>query len=195
MKFILATLICLIVESGFAACPDEILYPDASFPELTIKTNQGEVVIELDRNRAPLTVNHFLWHVKNHSYDNNLIHRVVADYVIQSGAFKADLSEVNSCGMVFNESGNGLSNERGTIAMARYDDPHSAGSSFYINLADNTNLDPNQKSWGYTVFGIVISGMDVLDQIAQSKTGYNQQLAAADVPIDSITIISVSLNP
>lgn len=195
MKFILATIICLIAESGFTACPDEINYPDVSFPELTIKTNLGDVVIELDRNRAPLTVNHFLWHVKNQSYNNNLIHRVVPDYVIQSGAFKADLNEVDSCGTVFNESGNGLSNERGTIAMARYDEPHSAGSSFYINLADNTNLNPNKKSWGYAVFGIVVSGMDVLDQMAQSKTGYNQQLATADVPIEPLTIISVSLNP
>ena len=195
MKLILASLICLIAESGFAACPDEIHYPDASFPELTIKTNQGDVVIELDRNRAPLTVNHFLWHVKNQSYNNNLIHRAVPGYVIQSGAFNADLSEVNSCGTVFNESGNGLSNDRGTIAMARYDDPHSAGSSFYLNLADNNNLNPNKKSWGYTVFGIVVSGMDVLDKMAQTKTGYNQQLAASDVPIEPITIISVSLNP
>lgn len=177
-----------------AACSTDDAFPDAFFPELTLETNLGDVVIELDRRRAPLTVNRFLHAVKNKAYDNNLIHRVVPDYVIQTGAFKMDYAAVDSCGHLFNESGNGLSNQRGTLAMARYDDPHSASSSFYINLKDNPNLDPNQKSWGYAVFGYVVSGMDVVDQIAQVKTEFNTQLEAKDVPIQPLQIISVRLN-
>lgn len=177
-----------------AACPTDQAYPDATFPELTLETNMGEVVIELDRGRAPLTVNHFLNLVKNKSLDNNIVHRVVPDYVIQTGAFNSDLSSVKSCGKLFNESGNGLSNQRGTLAMARHDDPHSAESSFYINLKDNSNLDPNKKAWGYTVFGYVVTGMEVIDQMAQVKTEFNPKLNAKDVPVKPIQIISVRLN-
>ncbi len=177
-----------------AACPTDKVYPEADYPELTINTSMGEVVIELDRNRAPLTVNHFLHQVKNNTYDNNLVHRVVADYVIQTGAFKTNLSAVSSCGKLFNESGNGLSNDRGTVAMARYNEPHSATTSYYINIKDNDNLNPNSKSWGYTVFGYVVSGMDVIDKIAQTKTGYHAELDAKDVPIEPIKVINVRLN-
>ena len=194
MKLIITVILCLTSHLGVAACSKETPFPDLIYPELTIETNMGKVVIELDRNKAPITVNHFLKHVKRKAYDNNSVHRVVANYVVQTGAFKTDHSAVKSCGEIFNESGNGLSNNRGTIAMARYDDPHSASSSFYINIADNNNLNPNKKSWGYTVFGYVVSGMDVVDKIAQIKTGYNQTLDAQDVPIESIEIISVRLN-
>jgi peptidyl-prolyl cis-trans isomerase A (cyclophilin A) len=194
MKFILSTLLCLFWQFSLAACPDDQVYPDSMFPELTIETSKGNVVVELDRNRAPITVNHFLRLVKDKAFDDNLFHRVVTDYVIQSGAFKTDLSDVKSCGTIYNESGNGLSNDRGTIAMARYDDPHSASSSFYINVKDNHNLNPNKKSWGYTVFGYVVSGMDVVDQISSVKTGFHQELDAQDVPVEPIKIISVRLN-
>jgi len=194
MKLSLITGLLMSSFIAAAACPKEQAYPDLFFPELTIETSLGNVVIELDPNRAPLTVNHFLHHVKRKAYDNNLVHRVVPGYVVQTGAFKTDLGEAYSCGTVFNESGNGLSNRRGTIAMARYDDPHSAGSSFYINIGDNTNLDPNPKSWGYTVFGYVISGMDVIDQMAGQKTAFNAELDAQDVPVEPIIIKSVRLN-
>ncbi len=177
-----------------AACPTEQAYPDATFPELTVVTDMGEVVIELDRRRAPLTVNHFLHLVKDQAFDDNLIHRVVADYVIQTGAFKADYSAVKSCGQLFNESGNGLTNDRGTLAMARFDDPHSAETSFYINLKDNSNLNPNKKTWGYTVFGYVVSGMELVDQMAQVQTEFNSELEAKDVPVKPIKILSVRLN-
>ncbi len=177
-----------------AACPTEQAYPDATYPELTVVTDLGEVVIELDRSRAPLSVNHFLHLVKEEAFDNNLVHRVVADYVLQTGAFKTDLSTVKSCGKLFNESGNGLSNDRGTLAMARYDDPHSAETSFFINLKDNSNLNPNKKTWGYTVFGYVVSGMELVDQMAQVKTEFNAELGAKDVPVKPIKILSVRLN-
>jgi len=194
MKIILSIMLCLSWQLILAACPDGQVYPDSMYPELTIETSMGPVVVELDRNRAPITVNHFLRLVKDKAYDNNLVHRVVKDYVVQTGAFKADLVDVKSCGTVYNESGNGLSNDRATIAMARYDDPHSASSSFYINVKDNHNLNPNKKSWGYTVFGYVVSGMDVIDQMAQVKTTFNAQLDAQNVPVEPIKIISVRLN-
>ncbi|MCB1583612.1 MAG: peptidylprolyl isomerase [Xanthomonadales bacterium] len=194
MKIILTLLLSLSCQLVLAACSDEQVFADNTFPELTIETSLGNVVIELDRNRAPITVNHFLQLVKGKAYDNNLFHRVVADYVIQAGAYKADLSDVKSCGTIYNESGNGLSNDRGTIAMARYDDPHSASNSFYINVKDNHNLNPNKKSWGYTVFGYVVSGMDVVDQIAQVKTAFNKELDAENVPVEPVKIISVRMN-
>ena len=177
-----------------AACPLDPAYPNETYPELTIETSVGKIVVELDRRRAPLTVNHFLHAVKSKSYDDSIIHRVISDYVIQTGAFKTDLSSIKSCGKIFNESGNGLSNDRGTLAMARFDEPHSAETSFYINLKDNTNLNPNKKSWGYTVFGYVVAGMDVVEKIAQVKTSFNSQLEAKDVPVKPIQVISVRLN-
>ncbi len=177
-----------------ATCPTDTIYPESDYPELTLKTSLGEVVIELDRNRAPLTVNHFLRLVKDRAYDDNMVHRVVKDYVVQTGAFKTDLSPVDSCGKLFNESGNGLGNRRGTLAMARYNDPHSATSSFYINLKNNDNLDPNSKSWGYAVFGYVVSGMDVVDKMAQIPTGFDSKLDAKDVPLEPLKIISMRIN-
>jgi peptidyl-prolyl cis-trans isomerase A (cyclophilin A) len=194
MKFILLFLLGLTSQVILAACPTEKVYPNASYPELTIATNLGDIVVELDRGRAPLTVNRFLHHVESKTYDNNLVHRVEPEYVIQMGAFKTDSSEVKSCGSLINESGNGLTNDRGTLAMARYDDPHSAGTSFYINLKDNHNLDPNKKSWGYAVFGYVVSGMEVIDLMTQGKTAYNAQLDAPNAPVKPIQIISVRLN-
>ena len=190
----IATLLVFWVHSVQGACPSETAYPDQTFPEVTINTSMGDIIIELDRNKAPLTVNHFLHAVQNQSYDNGLFHRVIKDYVIQAGAFKTDWTDVPSCGQLFNESGNGLSNQPGTIAMARHNEPHSAETSFFINLTDNSNLDPNKKSWGYTVFGYVVGGQDVIDKIAASATEYNAQIDAKDVPSTPIKVISVRLN-
>lgn len=193
MKIKSFTILCLVTQLCLSACPDNMVYPEHMFPELTIETSLGNIVVELDRNRAPITTNHFLKHVKSKAYDDNLIHRTVKGYVVQTGAFKSDLSPLKDCGKVFNESGNGLANNRGTIAMARYDDPHSASSSFYFNVIDNPNLNPNKKSWGYAVFGYVVSGMDLIDKISQTKTEYNIELNAQDVPVVPIKIISVRL--
>ncbi|WP_154222422.1 peptidylprolyl isomerase [Marinicella rhabdoformis] len=175
-------------------CPANDLFPDALFPEVTFETSKGNIVVELDRQKAPATVNHFLYHLNNKALDDNLVHRVVKDYVIQTAAFKSDGSEVKSCGLVMNESGNGLKNNRGTIAMARYNDPHSASTSFYFNMNDNNNLDPNPKGWGYTVFGLVIEGMDVLEQINNEPVEYNSKLDAPNVPVVPIIIKKVTLN-
>lgn len=194
-EFLTILIMAGLAQTALANCPTDSAYPEALFPELTIQTSMGEVVVELDRSRAPLTVNHILHLVKEKKYDNSLIHRVVPDYVVQMGAFKSNHAAIESCGNLFNESGNGLSNDRGTLAMARYDAPHSAGTSFFINLKDNENLNPNKKNWGYTVFGYVVSGMDVVDRMAQVDTGFDSKLDAQDVPVTPITITQVRINP
>jgi Peptidyl-prolyl cis-trans isomerase (rotamase) - cyclophilin family len=176
-----------------ADCPTDKAYPNNMFPELSIETDLGPITVELDRLKAPLTVNHILHLVKNKRYDNTLIHRVVPGFVIQSGAFNADLTEIKTCGAVINESGNGLKNTRGSLSMARYNDPHTASSSFFINLGDNDNLDPSADGWGYAVFGYVTAGMDVVDKIAAVNTEYNSGLNAKDVPVKTLKINSIKV--
>jgi len=140
-------------------------------PEVRIVTSEGDFVVQLDPMRAPITVRNFLEYVKSGFYDGTIFHRVVPGFVIQGGGFTTDYKEKKTRDPIPNESGNGLSNLRGTIAMARTRDPHSATSQFYINLADNTKLDPSAARWGYAVFGKVVSGMDVVDKIASVPTG------------------------
>ena len=193
MQKIVTCLLLLLSNLVIADCPTEKAFPNNMFPELAIETNLGTITVELDRLKAPLTVNHILHLVKNKRYDDSLIHRVVPGFVIQSGAFRADLSEVKSCGTVFNESGNGLKNTRGSLSMARYNDPHSASASFFINLGDNDNLDPSSDGWGYAVFGFVTAGMDVVDKIAAVKTHYDAELDAKDAPVEALKIISIKV--
>ncbi|MCF6300083.1 MAG: peptidylprolyl isomerase [Proteobacteria bacterium] len=191
----LSWFILLIASTAvLASCPDKQYYPEASFPELTLVTTSGNIVIELDRRKAPITVNSFLYYVEKKAFDNTLFHRVIKDYVVQAGAFNKDSTAIDGCGTIFNESGNGLKNEKGTIAMARYDKPHSAQSSFYFNMKDNSNLDPNPKNWGYTVFGYVLEGMDILEEISHIPTEFNAKLNASDVPVTHIYIKEIRLN-
>ncbi|WP_395374350.1 peptidylprolyl isomerase [Marinicella sp. W31] len=194
MKILSFILLCQL-GNPLLACQDfqKQAHPDNLFPEVVITTSLGDITVELDRRRAPLTVNAFLHYIDSKSYEKSLVHRVVPDYVVQGGAFTEKMASITSCGKLFNESGNGLSNKQNTIAMARHNEPHSAETSFYFNLQDNTNLDPNEKSWGYTVFGYVIGGQDILQQISQVKTGTNSELNAKDVPLEPILIQSVVL--
>lgn len=136
------------------------------WPQVLLQTSEGDVVLELDGHRTPHTVRNFLHYARSGHYDGTIFHRVVADFVVQGGGYDAEYEERETIDPVVNESGNGLSNARGTIAMARTNDPHSATSQWYINLKDNTNLDPSQRRWGYTVFGRVTEGMEVIDAIA-----------------------------
>jgi len=140
------------------------------FPQVRIETTAGSFVVELDRNRAPLTVDNFLKYVKSGFYEGTLFHRVVENFVIQGGGYTADLKLKKPGPSIPNESGNGYTNRRGTIAMARSSDPHSADAQFFINLADNPRLDPIPSRWGYAVFGEVIKGMDVVDAIGTRST-------------------------
>lgn len=172
--------------------PEEVL-PENMFPTVLLKTSMGDVVIELNRRRAPVTANNFLRYVLAGAYDGTIFHRVMPGFVVQGGGYTETIEERELFPPIINESGNGLKNLPMTVAMARFDDPHSATSQFYFNLADNASLDPNPRSWGYAVFGDVISGWDVVTAIAEVKTGYNEQLDAEDVPMVPVKILSATV--
>jgi peptidyl-prolyl cis-trans isomerase A (cyclophilin A) len=158
-----------------------------------LETSRGTVVVELNRNRAPATVNNFLRYVLDGHYDNTLFHRVIADFVVQGGGYTSEFEERPVRDPVLNESGNGLKNNSGTIAMARYNDPHSATSQFFFNLKNNDSLNPSARSWGYTVFGDVIEGFDVLESIVAVETGYSDGLGAPDVPLEPVLLIRATV--
>ena len=141
-------------------------------PKVRVTTNMGEFVIELNPERAPLTVENFLRYVREGFYTNTLIHRVEANFVIQGGGHSADdYKPKPTHEPIPNEAGNGLTNKRGAVGLARTSAPHSGTSQFYINLADNPDLDPLPTRWGYAVFGQVVEGMDVIDRIGVMPTG------------------------
>ncbi len=137
-----------------------------------VTTSMGPFVIEFDTDRAPLTVVNFVRYVSEGFYTNTLFHRVVSGFVVQGGGFDATTLKLKTThDYVFNESGNGLQNKRGSVGMARSGPPHSANSQFYVNLADNSELDPLPTRWGYTVFGHVTEGMDVIEKMGVVATG------------------------
>ena len=164
-------------------------------PVVVIKTNMGDIYVELYPDKATLTVKNFLTYVKEGFYNGTIFHRVVKGFVIQGGGFDKDLNyKKPTHPPIKNESNNGLSNVRGTIAMARTSDPHSATTQFFINLADNTYLDygKNPQKWGYTVFGKVIKGMDVVDEIAEVPVvniGWMMNVPVKPVIIEKIEIV------
>jgi len=162
-------------------------------PYIEIVTTEGRIVLELDGKQAPITVGHILKLVDSGFYDGTIFHRVIPGFMAQAGGHTPDYKLKESDVEIANESGNGMSNARGTIAMARTGDPHSANSQFFINVGNNERLDPNKKggSWGYTVFGFVIEGMDVVDKIATAKTGSAGPFRS-DVPMVPIVIKKMS---
>ncbi len=166
---------------------------DNLYPTVVLETSMGKIVVELDRTRAPITVNNFLTYVVEGEYDNTIFHRVIADFVVQGGGLDQDYKERTEGKPIVNESGNGLSNTTGTIAMARENDPHSAVRQFYFNVADNKKLDPSPRRWGYAVFGEVTEGMDVLQKMSQVPTGENKELRWQDVPLTPIILKKATL--
>jgi cyclophilin family peptidyl-prolyl cis-trans isomerase len=164
-------------------------------PYIEIVTTEGTIILELDGKQAPLTVGHILGLVDAGFYDGLIFHRVIPGFMAQTGAHTPDITLREDDATVPNESGNGLSNVRGTVAMARTGDPHSANSQFFINVGNNSRLDPDKKrsggTWGYTVFGNVIQGMDIVDKIVSVKTG-PQGHFAKDVPVVPIVIKKMS---
>ena len=164
----------------------------AKYPQVRIETNVGAFVVQLDDERAPLTVENFLEYVDSDFYAGTIFHRVVNGFVIQGGGYTEDLKQKETRPSIPNESGNGLSNRRLTIAMARSTDPHTADSQFYINLSDNTPLDPKPTRWGYTVFGKLISGEEVVDDIGYRATSPGGA-AFQNLPTEPIVIERVIL--
>ena len=150
-------------------------------------TSMGKFTVELNAERAPLTVANFLKYVDQGHYSGTTFHRVVANFVIQGGGFDSNYKVVPAPTKVVNESGNGLTNERGTVGMARTQDPHGSDSQFYVNLYDNEALDPNKTRWGYAVFGKVTQGMDVVDRIGNVATGSRGPFKE-DAPLKPVVI-------
>jgi len=161
----------------------------AAAPRIRVETTQGSFVIELDSVRAPITVANFLEYVREGHYSGTIFHRVIANFIAQAGGYDEKRVEKPTRKGIANESGNGLSNRRGTIALARTADPHSATAQFYINLADNAGLDPQPSRWGYTVFGRVVDGMRVVDDIGAVATGGADEFENA--PLKPIVIVKM----
>ena len=189
-----------------AACSQAPVEPTAApaapalpaHPLVKIQTNMGDMVVQLDTARAPLTVAEFLQHADAHKYDDTSFYRIVPGFVIQAGDFSADYKPLPEEKPIPNESGNGLSNLRGTIALAREADPHTGSYVFYLNLADNHKLDPRPDRWGYAVFGQVVEGLDVLDKIAAVPTHHlttAHQDEFTDAPVTPVTIEKVVVLP
>jgi cyclophilin family peptidyl-prolyl cis-trans isomerase len=165
----------------------------ANNPKVLMKTTKGDITIELYPDKAPISVENFLSYVNEKFYDGTIFHRVIKDFMIQGGGMNVDFQEKTTKPTIQNEAKNGLKNKRGTLAMARMPEPHTASSQFFINHANNSFLDYGQASdgWGYCVFGKVIQGMDVVDAIANSPTMTRSGMG--DVPRETIEIISITV--
>ena len=160
---------------------------------VTLDTSLGTIKLELDADKAPLTVANFVAYAKAGHYDGLVFHRVIKGFMIQGGGYDGQNQQRATKAPVKNEAKNGLKNARGTIAMARTSDPHSATSQFFINHKDNDFLDyPGQDGWGYTVFGKVTEGMDVVDKIAETPTGSLPPFGR-DVPLKAVVIKSIKV--
>ncbi len=188
MRRLLATATLLSALFGLAQAAH------AADPRVLIKTSAGEITVELDPEKAPATVENFLGYVDSGHYSGTQFHRVIKGFMIQGGGYTADFSEKDTQAPVANEADNGLKNDRGTIAMARTSDPNSATAQFFINHGNNAFLNHKSKSpqgWGYAVFGRVVNGMDVVDEIASVATGANAK-GMSDVPKETVLIESIT---
>lgn len=177
----------------------QLVWANSSNLRVRLETNKGTIVLDLDQKAAPKTVANFLGYVSNGFYNDTIFHRVIKDFMIQGGGFTSDMHQKSTQAPIENEADNGLSNLRGTIAMARTMDPHSATAQFFINTADNTFLDhkgKNSQGWGYCVFGKVVEGMNVVDAIENlptiTKSGF-EDVPSSPVIIEQANLEKISL--
>ncbi len=182
-SFLLSALLGLLLSSQVQA---------ANVERVRVTTTFGAFVIEMQRDRAPLTVENFLFYVRSGYYTNTLFHRVVSGFVIQGGGVGPDYKAKPTQKPIANEAGNGLKNLRGTVGLARASGPHSGDCQIYVNVADNADLDPLPTRWGYAVFGKVIEGMEVVDRISVSPTG-SMGPFKQDAPLQTVVIQKVEL--
>lgn len=169
-------------------------YALSNLQQVTIETSKGSIVLELYPDEAPKTVDNFLRYARWGFYDGTIFHRVIPEFMIQGGGFTPDMKQKLTELPIENEADNGLKNDRGTVAMARTPDPHSATAQFFINTKDNAFLNHKSKTprgWGYAVFGKVIEGMDVVDAISKVKTG--KRGGMSDVPVEPVVITKVTV--
>lgn len=163
-------------------------------PKVRIETSAGDIVIELDAEKAPISTENFLGYVNDGFYTDTIFHRVIKDFMVQGGGMNSDLSPKQTKAPIKNEADNGLTNDRGTVAMARTQIVDSATAQFFVNTVDNSFLNhqsPTPQGYGYAVFGKVVEGMDVVDAIREVKTGNHNM--HQDVPLEAITIQATSV--
>jgi cyclophilin family peptidyl-prolyl cis-trans isomerase len=192
MKYLLATI--LLVSSGSLLAQETApATPAPAASRVRVDTSMGSFTIRLETQRAPLTVENFLKYVRAGHYDGTVFHRVIRNFVAQGGGYTTAFEAKPTEGFVANESGNGLLNRRGTVGMARSEAPHSANCQFFINLADNPDLNPIPTRWGYAVFGEIVAGMDVVDRIAHVPTGewgpFKDDAPLKPIVIEKITVV------
>jgi cyclophilin family peptidyl-prolyl cis-trans isomerase len=193
---ILSALAVIFLQSGCDKQTDQNAKPvekeqkqmapqDNAATRVKIETSRGDIVVELDEQKAPVTCKNFLGYVADKYYDGTIFHRVIKGFMVQGGGMTADMQSKQTKPPIINEASNGLKNDRGTIAMARTSNPDSATSQFFINHANNVPLNAGVRDAGYAVFGKVVSGMDVVDAIAVVQT------RPGDVPVETVLIISI----
>lgn len=184
----LASLLLVISNLSHAVDPTNI------FPKVKIVTSMGVIIVELDRVKAPITVDNFLEYVVKGEYNHTVFHRIVPDFVVQGGGYDAHFNVKKANKDIVNEAGSGLKNKAGTIAMAKESRPHTANRQFFFNVIDNPSLDPGRQ-WGYAVFGEIVEGEEVLEAMSKVPTEYNDTMGWHDVPVKPVTIISATLLP
>ncbi len=195
--FKLRRLTVLLLLSTALAAPGLAAQEDAAdaagtYPTAVMKTSKGEIHLELYPDKAPATVENFVAYAKDGFYEGTIFHRVISHFMIQGGGFTPDMQKKPTLDPIPNEANNGLSNRRGTIAMARLPQPHSATAQFFINVQNNLNLDyQGGNNWGYAVFGKVIQGMEVVDDIRFVQT--DRKPPFSDVPVEPVIIESVTI--
>jgi cyclophilin family peptidyl-prolyl cis-trans isomerase len=183
-----------LTVAGMFLAATALAQTPAAATKVLMKTSKGDITIELNAAKAPVTVKNFLSYVKDGFYNGTIFHRVISGFMIQGGGVTAEMHEKNAKASIKNEAGNGLKNLRGTIAMARTMDVDSATCQFFINHKDNAFLDHKNDTpdgFGYCVFGKVVAGMDVVDAIAKVKTGTKHGME--NIPLETVTILSVEV--
>jgi len=190
---ILAIVVGLLPVTGYSQ-DNQSNAKGADMVKVTMETSKGVITLELDSEKAPVSVENFVKYARAGHYDGTVFHRVIPGFMIQGGGFDTDMKQKDTNPPIKIEADNGLKNTKGTVAMARTSDPNSATSQFFINVADNAFLDhksPTQQGWGYAVFGRVTDGMDVVDSIEKVKTGNN--LGHENVPLMEVIIRKVTI--
>ena len=193
LGLVLATVVGLLPLTGHSQ-DNQSNVKGAGMVKVTMETNKGVITLELDGDKAPVTVENFITYARAGHYDGTVFHRVIPGFMIQGGGFDGNMSQKATNPPIKIEADNGLKNTKGTVAMARTSDPNSATSQFFINVADNGFLDhqsPTPQGWGYAVFGKVTGGMDVVESIEKVKTGNSgghQNVPLEDVIIEKVTV-------
>lgn len=199
LRLLFVVIFSVSAFSSLAAIEGRFVQKDNLFPRVKISTNFGDILLELDRSKAPITANNFLSYVMDGSYKGTIFHRVErdeineTDFVIQGGGYDTDYEAVSENDPIFNESGNGLKNDMYSVAMAYQDSkPHSGTRQFFFNMDDNDHLNPG-KYWGFAVFATVMDGYETLNKIMAVKTDYNEKIGYSFIPVQPVVILDVKV--